>query len=133
MISPLSAHVTLRGIKARVTRELSARCAPRFRLSTCGDSWLVTGATGRQSVCSSLEEAALVVVSAVPSAGRVPAVLGRVVLTSTLDSGVDIPFPDPASLSPAELVDCLLWFAATRPRELHWEHDGHPDSESAFI
>ncbi|MFC4224227.1 hypothetical protein [Lysinibacter cavernae] len=117
MISPLSAHVTLRGIKAQVTRELSARCSPRFRVAVFGDSWVVTGATGRQTVCASIEDAALAVVS---GAGVVTQGSWAV---SMEDSHGQSPrilrIPDPSILTPAELVDCLLWFAANEPAALH--------------
>ena len=150
MISPLSAHVTLRGIKAQVTRELSSRCAPRFRVAVFGDSWVVSGATGKQTVCASIEDAALTVVGAVNFAG-VSATAAQVIKRvdvppvdldisgtpvcgprSTTDPAVttistlprrslprkspSVPlFPAPETLTPSEIVDCLLWFAATHP------------------
>ena len=69
MISPLSAHITIRGIKRQVTRELSSCCAPRFRVAVIGDSWIVTAATGKQIVCASIEDTALVVAEAAKVAG----------------------------------------------------------------
>ncbi len=164
VISPLSAHVTLRGIKAQVTRELSSRCAPNFRVGVFGDSWVVTGATGKQTVCASIEDAAFAVVGAVCVAGM-PAAAAQILLNvdaPTVDSGMSgiledgprsaivteaatttliapgqplaprltgVPsFPDPGALTPSELVDCLLWFAATHPVAL-LEHPLPPKEE----
>lgn len=105
-ISPLSAHVNLRGIKAQVTSELSARCSPRFRIAVFGDSWVVTGATGKQAVYASIEDVALAIVSAAR------------VTDAPASSQHTRKFPDPSILSPTELVDCLLWFAANEPSVL---------------
>ncbi len=150
LISPLSRHVTLRGIKAQVTRELSSRCAPRFRVAVFGDSWVVSGTTGKQTVCASIEDAALTVVGAVDfsrvSATAVQVIMRVDIQPADLDiSGIpacgprrptdhaantisaiprislppkspSVPsFPAPETLTPSELVDCLLWFAATHP------------------
>lgn len=149
MISPLSAHVTLRGIKAQVTHELARRCAPRFRVVVFGNSWVVSGATGKQTVCTSIEDAAFAVLEGVRVAG-VPAVVAQAFMrvdAPPVDLGISgmlvcgpcgptnlaatistmprsslppkspgVPsFPAPETLTPSELVDCLLWFAATHP------------------
>lgn len=150
LISPLSAHVTLRGIKAQVTRELARRCAPRFRVVVFGNSWVVSGATGKQTVCTSIEDAAFAVLEGVRVAG-VPAVVARA-FTHVNAPSVDLDilgmpgcdprrptdsaaatiftiprsslrpkssgvpsFPAPETLTPWELVDCLLWFATSHP------------------
>ena len=150
MISPLSAHVTLRGVKGQVTRELSSRCAPSFRVAVFGDSWVVSGATGKQTVCASIEDAALTVVGAVNFA-EVSATAAQVIVRvdvppvdldisgilvcsprrptdpaattistmprrSVPPKSLGVPsFPAPETLTPSELVDCLLWFVATHP------------------
>jgi hypothetical protein len=117
VISPLSAHITLRGIKAQVTRELSVRCAPRFRIAVFGDSWIVSAATGKQTVCASIEDAALTVVDGAHPVGWPPGFHPR---TASDCSAPQFPALDALALT--EMVDWLLWFAANHPTALR----GHP-------
>lgn len=157
LVSPLSAHVTLRGIKAEVTRELSSRCAPGFRVAVFGNSWVVSGATGKQTVCASIEDAAFAVLDAV-SVAETPDAAAQVFVQAdappvnlgisgslkhsrrspiaaesvptltgpgrplALGPTTGVPsFPAPDTLAASEIVDCLLWFAATHPAALR-EH-----------
>lgn len=104
VISFVSAHITLRGIKAQVTRDLSARCSPRFRVTTFGNSWVVTSVTGKQTVCSSIEEAARAVLGAVAS----PPDAAYFAASATPLSALDLD-----ALSASEIVDALLQDAAS--------------------